>query len=189
MAKYEWREALPGPMFQARLENCLRYPDVAHTIKAKTFAMGCLKCSGCVKIEPCSNCGGVDYLLGFDPDQHVGLFCKSCKLGFTSHKCPSCGCVNPVSDETLLEWQKKGCLVATAACGDSNCEEVRFLTSFRDDVLDASLAGRSFVRLYYLLSPSLASAIRQSNAARLAVRLLLIGPVVMILKRLIRENQ
>ena len=55
---------------------------------------------------------------------------------------------------------KKGCYIATAVYGSYDAPEVMTLRCFRDQKLDKSWAGRQFIRVYYRLSPSLASRLQ-----------------------------
>lgn len=48
-----------------------------------------------------------------------------------------------------------GCYVATAVYGSYDCPEVWTLRRFRDDTLAASWYGRSLIRIYYAVSPTL----------------------------------
>src|SRR5699024_9019409 len=48
-----------------------------------------------------------------------------------------------------------GCYVATAVYGSYDCPDVWTLRRFRDDTLAASWYGRSLIRLYYAVSPTL----------------------------------
>lgn len=58
-----------------------------------------------------------------------------------------------------LEVKKKseGCYIATAIYGSYNAPEVLKLRQFRDKVLSKNLAGRLFIKLYYLISPKIAN--------------------------------
>jgi uncharacterized repeat protein (TIGR02543 family) len=71
-----------------------------------------------------------------------------------------------------------GCLVATAAYGSPNAEQIDVLREFRDVVLLESTAGSQFVTLYYKLSPPVADFISGSSFLRTYVRELLVDPVV-----------
>ena len=75
-----------------------------------------------------------------------------------------------------------GCFVATAACGDPLAPEVILLSAFRDDVLSASRIGRVFVRLYYTVSPPVASVIARSGGLRRAAMVLLVRPAVRLVR-------
>lgn len=78
--------------------------------------------------------------------------------------------------------KKSGCFIATACCGAADAPEVMALTSFRDRRLLNSPAGRWLVRLYYFISPPVASFILPRPRLRLLVRRLLIGPLVSLWK-------
>ena len=62
--------------------------------------------------------------------------------------------------------KKNGCFIATVAYGSPLAEEVVWLSCFRDEVLVNHPSGRSFVRAYYALSPSIASVIAKSSVLR-----------------------
>jgi hypothetical protein len=47
------------------------------------------------------------------------------------------------------------CYVATAVYGSYDCPEVWTLRRFRDDTLARTWYGRTFIRLYYAVSPTL----------------------------------
>jgi len=49
--------------------------------------------------------------------------------------------------------EKEGCYIATSVFGDYNCSEVRVLRRYRDEVLQATWYGQTFVRIYYAVSP------------------------------------
>ena len=51
--------------------------------------------------------------------------------------------------------KKQGCYVATAVYGSYDCPEVWTLRRFRDFTLRKSMAGRSFIKVYYAISPTL----------------------------------
>ncbi len=51
---------------------------------------------------------------------------------------------------------KKGCFIATAVYGSHEAAEVQKFYELRDNVLSKSFAGRTFIKFYYTISPSLA---------------------------------
>ena len=58
----------------------------------------------------------------------------------------------------ILKEQKKSgkaCYVATAVYGSYDCPQVWTLRRFRDDTLAKSWYGRSFIGVYYAISPTL----------------------------------
>ena len=70
-----------------------------------------------------------------------------------------------------------GCFIATAAYGTSMAPEVLILKEFRDAHLLTNPWGRSFVRLYYRTSPSIARCVQDSTTLRTITRCALI-PVI-----------
>jgi hypothetical protein len=62
------------------------------------------------------------------------------------------------------------CFIATAAHGSKDHGDVVMLRRFRDRYLMTSGAGRSFVELYYEISPPIADFIRESDTLRAGVR-------------------
>lgn len=48
-----------------------------------------------------------------------------------------------------------GCYIATSVYGSYDCPQVWTLRRYRDDVLDKTIFGRLFIRIYYKLSPIL----------------------------------
>lgn len=69
------------------------------------------------------------------------------------------------------------CFIATAAYGSAMAPQVQVLRDFRDRTLMHSALGRRFVGFYYQHSPAWAETIRDRDAARAAVRVVL-WPVV-----------
>ena len=53
-----------------------------------------------------------------------------------------------------------GCYIATMAYGSYEHSQVIELRKFRDDILSKSIAGRSFINVYYWLSPKLVKILR-----------------------------
>lgn len=85
--------------------------------------------------------------------------------------------------QTYQEWKsaqeaeaKAGCFVATAAFGYDDAN-VQVLRAYRDRVMSATVAGATLVRLYYSVSPTIASFIHRTARRRAAVRAML-APIV-----------
>ena len=53
------------------------------------------------------------------------------------------------------EFKTGGCYIATCVYGSYDCPEVWVLRRFRDDVLAENFIGRSFIKVYYALSPKI----------------------------------
>jgi subtilisin family serine protease len=73
-----------------------------------------------------------------------------------------------------------GCFIATAAWGDPEHPAVKILRKFRELHLNKSKAGVMLVKLYYKLSPPVASFIGENEYLMLSARALLM-PVVIII--------
>ena len=86
-------------------------------------------------------------------------------------------------DQFMGRELKGGCFIATAAYGSPDALEVSIFRHFRDDVLLASRAGSSFVQLYYLVSPPLASFIARSRTLRRLVRTIALAPLLNVVRR------
>ena len=70
-----------------------------------------------------------------------------------------------------------GCFIATAAYGSHMAEEVVALRKFRDSVLLNSAVGKGFVKLYYKISPPLATYLNDHEISRKLTKLSL-TPIV-----------
>jgi hypothetical protein len=73
------------------------------------------------------------------------------------------------------------CFIATAAYGSPMASEVIVLSQFRDRVLLRSKLGTAVVRLYYAVSPPLASCIDRKKPLKAVIRLLLL-PILYMAK-------
>lgn len=72
-----------------------------------------------------------------------------------------------------LNTTKKGCYIATSVYGSYNCEEVIQLRRFRDNILAKYAVGRLFIKLYYIISPTLAKHISPDSFIGKKIRTLL----------------
>ena len=75
-----------------------------------------------------------------------------------------------------------GCFIATATCG-LDSEEVIILRHFRDTILVNSILGRLFVKIYYRISPSIASFIEGSPKACYVIRNVIVHPIAILVDR------
>ena len=73
--------------------------------------------------------------------------------------------------------QKSGCFIATACYGTDTAPDVLTLRTFRDNVLLSSKTGRTFIKIYYLLSPPVAKVIESHYLLRSLVRQFFVKPL------------
>ena len=59
--------------------------------------------------------------------------------------------------------KKNGCYVATCVYGSYDCPEVWVLRRYRDNTLAQNFLGRTFIKIYYALSPSLVKLFGNQN--------------------------
>ncbi len=57
--------------------------------------------------------------------------------------------------EDVKNEKNGGCYIATSVYGSYDCPEVWTLRRFRDNTLSESIYGRLFIKIYYIISPSL----------------------------------
>jgi hypothetical protein len=69
--------------------------------------------------------------------------------------------------------QVEGCFVATAAWGSALASQVEALRRARDHARSGSALAAVAIDLYYRSGPPVAAALRRSDTARAAVRMLL----------------
>jgi DNA-directed RNA polymerase subunit RPC12/RpoP len=87
------------------------------------------------------------------------------------------------NDSQWVAEQKKaksGCFVATATMGDDEHPTVVILRQFRDELLETSTAGRTFINAYYKIGPYIADVIRQSDLLKRLSYVLLVKPVSLL---------
>ncbi|MBC9927405.1 CFI-box-CTERM domain-containing protein [Leucobacter sp. cx-169] len=86
--------------------------------------------------------------------------------------------LNPSSQPpTPSQSADGGCYIATAVYGSYEAPEVLSLRAFRDQHLLTNASGRLLVRIYYCISPSLASLLHNRSALNKAARRFLDGIV------------
>lgn len=62
---------------------------------------------------------------------------------------------NCIDEDSMTNETKGPCYVATAVYGSYDCPEVWTLRRFRDYSLAESMFGRTFIKIYYAISPTL----------------------------------
>ncbi|MGP8320950.1 MAG: tetratricopeptide repeat protein [Methanosarcinaceae archaeon] len=76
-----------------------------------------------------------------------------------------------------------GCFVATAAFNSAFAEEVKALSSFRDEHLIRYGFGRFFVSVYYLISPPIAIIVQRLSLIKWMVRFVL-APIIIVVRKI-----
>jgi hypothetical protein len=123
----------------------------------------------------CKHCGKELSLKDerINSNERVNLFaCPSCKnLSPKDSKfCPHC--------KTPINFQKQGCFIATACYGDYDAPEVIVLRKYRDEILQQTVGGRTFIKMYYSISPTFAKVIHQSPYLKHIIRQILLKPLI-----------
>lgn len=91
-------------------------------------------------------------------------------------------CATRLVKVKAMEEESSGCFIASAAYGSSFTPEVMAFRRFRDEVLLPSKLGTAFVKLYYFVTPPLATVMERSWFLKAAVRRFLLEPVLRMLK-------
>jgi len=86
-----------------------------------------------------------------------------------------------LKEVNIVDRPKSACFIATAAYGTPFAHEIDILRSWRDNTLNRNIFGKTFVKVYYKISPPIADYIRNKNRIRKMVRKIL-KPLVNYLK-------
>ncbi len=62
-----------------------------------------------------------------------------------------------------IKQKSGGCYIATCVYGSYDCPQVWTLRRYRDNALAATWYGRTFIRMYYIVSPKLVKAFGETN--------------------------
>lgn len=133
-------------------------------------------------IDTCSSARDIAYLAGdwiiiYFGDKYGSIAADCWKAGIELHRQMNNGLIDWDSDARIIEERKKeilkfdplyekkgdnhesykneGCYIATAVYGSYDCPQVWTLRRFRDHTLAKTWYGRSFIRIYYAVSPYL----------------------------------
>jgi hypothetical protein len=86
------------------------------------------------------------------------------------------------SIESLKTRDSGRCFIATAVYGSALAPEVLVFRRYRDEVLLPSRVGASLVEAYYVVSPPLALLISKVECLKIAVRYLILSPILRAIK-------
>jgi hypothetical protein len=75
--------------------------------------------------------------------------------------------------KTIAKDAGGGCYIATMVYGDYEHPQVIELRDFRDNTLQSSFFGRSFIKFYYKYSPKLVELLKSKKAVNKTIRTIL----------------
>jgi len=76
---------------------------------------------------------------------------------------------------------QSSCFIATVAMGAPLHGDVEMLRVFRDEYLQYSIGGRTFIAIYYRVSPSIADFLSRHDCLRVAVRDTVVHPLARLI--------
>ena len=103
------------------------------------------------QIEFSSNGHGASYPINIQPGRDDLVFDVSYTLKGINIEQTGGTPISPVAKKT----KSGGCYVATCVYGSYDCPQVWTLRRYRDDTLASTWYGRTFIRTYYAVSPTL----------------------------------
>lgn len=78
-----------------------------------------------------------------------------------------------IRSEAKMKQSKSGCYIATMAYGYYDHPQVMLLRQFRDDVLNTSVLGKWFIKIYYHYSPKLVEKLQDNKQVNIFIRSIL----------------
>ena len=78
---------------------------------------------------------------------------------------------------------RKGCYIATVCYGSEFAENVKLLKFYRDHILNNNVSGRTFIKIYYTISPSLSKSLRNKELLNKLIRYFILDPFVARIKK------
>ncbi|MDI6763304.1 MAG: hypothetical protein QME83_09785 [Thermodesulfobacteriota bacterium] len=136
----------------------------------------------------CFNNDHKDYSLAYEAIQLADLHCRDKDLSERIKNDRSTINTNKNIEETQKKPTTQWCFIATAAYGDPYSYEVNCLRRFRDNILSQSSPGRIFTRIYYRLSPPLASLLSNNEQGKAIARWLLGLLVAVCVRHMIKKG-
>jgi hypothetical protein len=90
----------------------------------------------------------------------------------------------PAPTRPASKSNSKGCYIATVCYGSANAPEVVSLKNFRDRFLNKYFLGRTFIKIYYLTSPRIASYLKNKPKTNSFIRKFFLNNIVRVIKKL-----
>jgi hypothetical protein len=114
---------------------------------------------------------GMDYVAGKKAiEDHIETFDALDKRGRTTRQTVESQVNTGAGRMNITSKSGASCFVATAAYGDPDHPDVRFLRSFRDGFLAHHQVGRAFIDWYWRVGPRMARVVGPRPFLRLASR-------------------
>jgi len=86
-------------------------------------------------------------------------------------------------DRQESESNSGNCYIATVCYGSYNCPQVITFRNFRDTYLNKTFSGRTFIKIYYALSPLIADWLKNKNRINAFIRVNILERIYNLLKR------
>ncbi len=160
----------------------------------------CPQCGKTSALEISGKCKVCTYDLELF-ESGAGLWCVKCGVGFHANTNGKGGgvlhcnyrslngfeCHAPIpATPEFVTPKPSSCFIATATYGSPLAPEVEILRMFRERNLRPSVPGQKFIAFYEKYSPPFANWLVHQPLARLAIRQLLLAPIIRALKRTIK---
>jgi len=86
--------------------------------------------------------------------------------------------------QALRECERKeGCFIATAVMGSPLTSEISVLRAFRDKFMMKNAYGRNLVRIYYVISPPIATLVSKNTLLKTLLKRWVVMPLVVTVKK------
>lgn len=168
MRKMSYNQTINYSKVNKMKANCINWDKVVEFVCndiSKNDVEAIQRCSNQSKIAEYKNL--VDFLLGklgpiqINKVKHICYWqdVRSFQAKSTAKKVGS-----------TISSAADGCYIATMAYGDYDHPQVLELRQFRDNFLNKTILGRSFIKLYYKYSPSLVEKLKNKQRINLIIR-------------------
>jgi len=92
------------------------------------------------------------------------------------------------TSKTTNSTSSSGCFIATAVYGSEYANEVMILKDFRDNWLQKTRWGRTFIKVYYFVSPPIANQLTRNVTLKQIAKRIIAVPVLKLANHLLRKE-